>query len=301
MFLVPIVAVIIIMEVLLRAIPNDYMTKNKYLTENANQIETLILGSSHSYYGLNPFYFSSRTYNSSFVSQSLRFDFEILQKFESSYENLKTVVVPVSYFSIYSQLENGAEAWRLKNYNLYFDINTRSSWAYYSEFTSNKLVVNLKLLYSYYFLKNSQLTSTELGWGNSYRSLDAKDLIDSGLKAAKRHTVEDQDKVSLALSDNIAVLNKMIEWCENRNVTLLFYTPPAFKSYRESLNKKQLTNTIEAIAKISYGHKNCNYINMLSDTSFKSSDFYDADHLSEIGAKKLSLFMNKQVEKFTVK
>ena len=58
----PIIVIAIIMEILLRNIPNDYLFKKKYLDEYSSEIETLILGSSHSLYGFNPEYFTSKTF-----------------------------------------------------------------------------------------------------------------------------------------------------------------------------------------------------------------------------------------------
>ena len=53
------------MEILLENIPNDYSFKKEYLDENSDSIEILVLGSSHSYYGINPIYFHLRAFNAS--------------------------------------------------------------------------------------------------------------------------------------------------------------------------------------------------------------------------------------------
>ena len=79
-FCLPILLGTLVLEVLLRNIPNDYSQKKEYLDENSSEIETLILGSSHSFYGLNPKYFSSKTFNASHISQSLNYDYKIINK-----------------------------------------------------------------------------------------------------------------------------------------------------------------------------------------------------------------------------
>ena len=89
-----------LLEVLIQNIPNDYSHKKGYLDKNAAQIETLILGSSHSFYGLDPTFFSSKTFNGSHISQSLKYDLEILKKYEGNFKNLTAVVLPISYFSL---------------------------------------------------------------------------------------------------------------------------------------------------------------------------------------------------------
>lgn len=42
-------------------------------------------------------------------------------------------------------------------------------------------------------------------------------------------------------------------------------------------------------------HDNYYYVNLFKDTTFRASEFYDADHLNELGAKKLSLLLNKKI------
>jgi len=75
--LIPIIICAICMELLLRQLPNDYKYKKEYLDAHANKIETLILGSSHSFFDLDPTYFSNITFNAGEVSQTLNYDFEI--------------------------------------------------------------------------------------------------------------------------------------------------------------------------------------------------------------------------------
>ena len=123
-FLLPILVLAVIMEVALRAIPNDYKQKRSYMDSHLDEIEVLVLGSSHSLYGINPKYFSQKTYNMAYVSQSLDLDYKILEKYGNEFKNLNVIIVDISYFSLYSTLETGPEPWRAKNYNIYYDIPT---------------------------------------------------------------------------------------------------------------------------------------------------------------------------------
>ena len=61
------------------------------------------------------------------------------------------------------------------------------------------------------------------------------------------------------------------------------------------LNKLQLNRTIETAKNLTKQYANTSYINWLSDDSFIASDFYDADHLNNIGAKKITLKMDTLV------
>lgn len=285
------------MEILLRNTPNDYLYKKQYLDRHSSEIETLILGSSHSFYGFNPEYFSSNTYNASHISQSLNYDFEILKKYQDKFQNLKTIVLPISYFTLFGKLEAGSESWRVKNYIIYYGLNSSNSLVDYSEVLSNRTNVNIKRITSYYLLRNSTISCTNLGWGTSYNSKNAKDLVETGKTAAKRHTREDinSDKYQEIFNENILIINSIIQWCKKNNINVLLLTPPAFETYRQNLIQEQLLITVNTTSEICSKYKNCKYYNLLTDTNFVTIDFYDADHLSEIGAKKLSVLINGKI------
>ena len=102
------------MEALLRNIPNDYQKKRAYLETNAHEIETLILGNSHSLAGLDPSYFDTKTFNAAHVSQSLNYDLAILNKYVDRPDSLKTIILSISYFSLYETLESSLETWVLR-------------------------------------------------------------------------------------------------------------------------------------------------------------------------------------------
>ena len=50
-----------------------------------------------------------------------------------------------------------------------------------------------------------------------------------------------------------------------------------------------MVKTAESIAS---EYDNCVYVNLISDNRFNDKDFFDADHLTEIGAKKFSKKVN---------
>jgi len=289
-FSLPILIVSVAFELLIRNIPNDYSYKKEYLDENSEKIETLVLGSSHSFYGIDPRYFSNNTFNAGQISQSLNYDLEILKKYQGEFKSLKTIVLPISYFSFYSSLESGVESWRIKNYMIYYDLNSSESMLDYSEVLSNHVKVMIDKLVSHYGKGDKSIYCSNLGWGTNFKSENALDLLKSGEISAKRHTVLDREseKVKAEFDKNKLHLKSIIKWSKERNVKVLVLTLPAFKSYREHLDGEQLKKTIDATESICSEFDNCIYNNLLNDTAFVASDYFDADHLSEIGAEKLS-------------
>lgn len=284
-FIAPILIFVLISEILLRNIPNDYSFKSNYLERNANQIVTLFLGSSHIYFGLNPEFISSKSFNAAHTSQSLDLDLKILQKYSSNLESLKIIVVPVDYFSLYSRLETSVESWRVKNYSIYYGIYNDFKVENNTELFSSKLHSNLARLKQFYLNGMDDISCSNFGWGYTYNSKTNKNLISTGKEAAARHLA----KNDFYFNDNVSVLKKIITLAKNKNCAVLFVTSPAYSSYVKELNTKQMNNTVNEILKLTNSNNNVFYLNLLSDQTFIKEDFYDADHLNEIGAKKFTI------------
>lgn len=289
--MLPVLLLCAFAEFALRSIPNDYSYKKNYLDKNSEHIEVLVLGSSHAYRGINPIFINLNSFNASYVSQTLDYDFEILEKYDGSWGRLRYIVIPISYFSLYYQLKTSTESWRVKNYNIYYGMTSSRNPADYFEILSNNLEINLERIRSYFILGKTNITSSELGWGISLNSENQPDLFESGISAAKRHTYAD-DKY---FNDNLTILRSIINFADKRHITVILYTPPAFYSYVEHLDKTQLDRTLTAMTELSRDYQNVVYINFLTDDSFSAADFLDADHLNGIGAEKFTKKINELI------
>lgn len=287
--MLPILVFFLVLEIAIRKIPNDYQLKKDYLDENASEINTLILGSSHTFYGLNPEYFSTKTFNAAYVSQSLDLDYEILNAYQSKLQNLKTVIIPISYFSLFETLETDVEKWRIKNYVMYYGFENKFQFTDNFESLNNHITQNVKKGIKHYFLDKSYITSSHLGWGTNFNSRNKKAL--KGAFTAKKHTAKNFD----LYNENVKSLQKIIALCKENKVKIIFITTPTHVSYYQNLNSIQIEKTIKTIWELVKNNPNCDYINVLTSDKFTNEDFYDADHLNEIGAKKLSLFLDKFV------
>ncbi len=268
-FISPVIITLIATELLLRNIPNEYSIKKDYLDKNSNQIEILILGSSHTYRGVNPELISGNVYNAAMVSQSLDFDFEILNKYKGEWDSLKTIVLPISYFSLYSNLENSVESWRVKNYNIYFDFYEGGEWRYLTETFSTPFRTNIIRIFDYYILNIEKTETSSLGWGSIAAERKPYKLIEKGREAAERHTKESDD----LLASNLDELKNILSLAEQNNWNILFVTPPAFHTYRKHLNQNQLNTTIDTISNLSLLFENVKYYNLIDSPKFIKEDF----------------------------
>ncbi|MGJ8550868.1 hypothetical protein HSX10_14250 [Winogradskyella undariae] len=291
-FLIPILILIVILEITLRHIPNDYRFKNSEIELQKDDVKTLILGSSHSMYGMNPEYFTQRAYNLGHVSETIDLDYLMLKKYIKILPELETVVLRLSYTTLYEQLGVGAEAWRLKDYNLYYDLNVSNKLKYKSEVLSVKLKNNLSQLKAYYLNDEKMITVKKSGWA-FFENEHANGTIDDlGLYAAKKHTIASDALVN----ENILFLDKLVQLCDDKGVKVVIVTLPAYKSYRDNLNDSQLETIINTGKKMNNKYKNCTYYNFMDDEAFTAEDFYDADHLNKKGSKKFSSLIDRLIQ-----
>lgn len=289
-FLFPIVFLTIIAEIKLQSIPNDYSYKNNYLLKNADNIEVLFLGNSHSYYGINPTLITKKSFNASHVSQSLAYDYEILRKFNPNWKNLKIIAIPISYFSLHFNVEGGKEAWREKNYAIYYNIHRTKKWANYLEITANSVKTNYTILEDNLLKDKNLLKTSPLGWKLNDPILYHKDIHKNAIRSAKRHTYN----IPKNLRQNIKILEQFITFAKNNECKIYLYSAPVTQKYFKLLSDKQLNQTNSEMEKL-VDNKTIFYKNFLSDSRFIETDFYDADHLNPKGAVKFSKIINHEI------
>jgi hypothetical protein len=285
LFLLPVLLLVGAAEYLLRNIPNDYSRKAAMYKQQAGEFQTLILGSSYAFYDLNPAFFRTKTFNGGHSAQTLDLDAALFHKFGAGMTRLKCIVIPISDMSFFWKLSNSDERWKLKNYPIYYKLHVSDNIADYSEVLSLPFSINRNRLISWYIQKKENVTSTPLGYGTGYNSANRQDLRITALKAIRRHTLTD-------LSDfptEKRSLEQILDACRARNIRVILFIPPAFDAYASKIDPGQLSTTIHTCEYFQQTYPNVSYFNFLHDTSYKENDYFDADHLNEIGAKKLSL------------
>lgn len=289
-FLLPLLLFCVIMEILLRNIPNDYSVKKNYLNKNAQNIEVLILGNSHFYRGLNPEYFSLKSYNAGYVSQSLDIDAQIYKKYMDSFTNLKYLVLNISNVSLFYELKHSPESWRTKNYNLYYDLPLSDILAQHTELFSLKFDISLKRIMGYYIFGKSEITTSTNGWG-IFPALHDK----RGVKEAAKKTLARRNSNAKANPDYnnynevVKHVNEMVASAKEKGIKVIFLTSPLSQYYRDDVDTSMANQTNSFMKSLVLKNNNCIYVDFSHDDSFSDDDFYDGDHLNKNGAKKFSI------------
>lgn len=194
---------------------------------------------------------------------------------------------------MYTTIETGVEKWRVKNYTIYYDLTPIANNEDYFELSTGKFSANVDRLLDYYRHGKNDITCNKLGWGTSCNSKKSYDLDKTGKTAAERHTVKIIAKD--CFEKNKKALETIIEIAKEKNIKVIFVTCPTYQSYVRLLDKKQLNSTISVVHKLCSENSNAVYYNLMNDKSYIAGDFYDADHLNEIGAKKLTIQLDNLI------
>jgi hypothetical protein len=291
-FILPVALLLIGLELSIRRIPNSHKLKTAYLNENAAQIETLILGSSHTFYGLNPRWFRSNTFNAAHISQSPAIDYAILEHYESQLTQLNHIIIRLSYDTLFEQLKDSPEDWRLKDYRLYTELDLEYDLKHYSELMSAQLQQSLKTFKNYYLAQKPAVNCDSLGFGRDIAHKMPSNLETQGPVTANKHTAISWQ----LLPFNIETFKTICSWAEKNKVQLYIISPPAYKTYVRNLDNRQYTQMVEVGQALDKASEYCHYVNLMEHSNFGKEDFFDPDHLNSRGARKFSILLDSIIK-----
>ncbi len=273
---------------------SSYAAKKYYIEQQLDSIETLVLGSSESFNGIDPTYFSSKTFNLANVSQTLFYDKALTLKYMAKMPKLKNVIINISYFSFFYQLHDIKEKWRDDYYKLYFDINLSKDKNFtihkYSYLSVYQLKHSIGLAFNNF--KDSNAVNI---LPNGYQPRIQQELINdsTGLARVTIHHNEIFKKRRKEIEINV---EDFIVQIKRKNINIVFITTPVYTTYSKFCYPKIIEQNSNFINQLTSKYQ-CKYYNYFTDTSFKKIDFFDNDHLNNNGAKKLSIKLNEELSK----
>lgn len=279
-------------EYYMRQLPNDYKNKKSYIDQEGNLIHTLILGNSHTMYACNPTYFTKPTYNFAFLSQSLEMDRLLLYRYGNQFSSLQTVIVPISYFSLFSDMKRDGCEHLIKNYCLYLDIDYKFRLRYHAEILNENPYTLLYAFYKHRKLDSEHLLCDSLGWAKKTGSRKGKSIATWSAEAVKRHSFSDTGYVAL----NRAQLNLMQAYTQQHQIQLILISTPVHPTYFASIEKSKQYRYMQEVIKQCCEASQTPYIQCMQDKRYSDDDFYDGDHLNEKGAKKLSVYLDSVIQ-----
>ncbi len=292
-FISPILLLLIFIELYLRTLPNAYEMKLSTFLENVSNYNTIVLGSSLAYFGVNPEYFDKPGYNMANVSQDLYYDYQILSKYIDQLKNAKNVIITIGYVS----LEHvGVEDWRKYEYLRHYDIQINenlkilnikeySLTALYLEAQRLQTVIFNNGYYNFDCLKSS-------GWYDLGAALGCGNLSKSSGYSRVRVHMKSCDKKRIP--ENLNYLQLIINLCKENNIKPILILLPVSETYYSNIDIEMYNRLIENCNSICDINK-ISFYNYFFDNRFLMNDFHDSDHLCTSGAAKISKIINDEV------
>ncbi len=299
LFTIPWVIAWGVLEHKLAGIPNSYTKKRHNLEQQTDSIQALFLGTSHTYHGVNPDYFSCYGYNLADYLQTIYYDKRLTLKYIDKMPRLKVVAIEVCYFSLYYQIRHHpVESWRDYFYSQYWGINYKDlpPWDMkrYSKvalYTPDKVREYLR-----------EGFRVDLAPGLTHKGYMPLDSLPAG-KQNLMLTVEEGEKRIKLWQQTIdtmqfaaiaADLEDFVKELRARKIEVIFLNTPALPVIIQLCDAARIQKnkaTIDAMCT----KYNCRYFDYFTDTRFGEHDYSDVDHFNVAGARHFSEVLNAEV------
>lgn len=235
-FLLLLLIIAMAMEIVAESIPNSYTYKRDYMEQKGGQIQTLILGSSNAYDGLNPSALPN-AFNLANSSQTLVDDYRLLAKYIDSMDSLHTVIVGLGYHSLGATTEDNRRTY----YTIYMDLYHRWPLSKHSFEVCNPQLLLKKIIK--YTVSRDVTRCDSLG----QRVGHTKEAVQSGAEWWNKdvQSLVDNDRMvsgkwSMVIEENTRYLHAIVDLCNAHNVQPVIVLMPVMEEYKRQLPKEQV-------------------------------------------------------------
>ena len=282
LYLLPIVLLAIGLEIYVESIPNSYTYKRQYMELHASEIQTLVLGSSYAYDGIDA-EFLPNAFNLANSSQCFEDDYRLLLRYIIYMDSLQRVILPLSY----SSLQMVSSSNRRGYYTIYMDLYPRWPISKYSFECFNLELMAKKIIK--HTLREDVVRCDSLGQriGHTFVSRPAVDWQDTQALVANDRFVG--SAAQPYIKENTYWLRRIALECQVSGVELYLVKMPALQEYRDAMPHEQVEAMNHAITTIA---NKFDCVHVLDYQAWGTdADFWNATHLNTDGAKRLTMEM----------
>ena len=275
----PIVFIAIGLELYVESIPNSYTYKRTYMEQHAAEIQTLVLGSSYAYDGIDAKMLDN-AFNLANSSQCFEDDYRLLQRYIVHMDSLKRVILPMSY----SSLQMVSSSNRRGYYTIYMDLYPRWPISKYS-FECFNLELMLKKLAKH--LLHEDITRCDSLGQRIGHTLDSRSAADwQDIEALILNDRFVGKSAQPYIDENLDWLCRIAQECQVRGVELYLVAMPMLEAYRQGIPAEQIATMQQALASLA-SQFDC--VTILDYQSWGTeSDFWNATHLNTTGAQRFT-------------
>jgi len=252
-------------------------TAKRYLFETNKDAVCLITGTSHSWHGLDPRLFPFKTINIAEPGKPVLIDIQLLEKHIAEFHDLKYVIIPIDYFTLYFEGDQDEFSQRY-----YFHWNLKPEY--------KPIPVN----HQYHILTCGISPAEMFGGFKSdpllgFRPLhtDFSQKSELARKKDAIHRVGEWNKKWTGSSNAMYIVKRIKELAEllkSRGIAPVFVSMPLSEEAIASLDKDEMAANAQMIEDI-VNTSHSTYIDLQTDQGFKADSLFDdCDHLNTDGA-----------------
>lgn len=289
-FFIPILFFFTVVELNLRN--NTFKAKAKYIEENREEIEVMVLGSSQNWRAINPAYISSKIAPLAHGGSAINIDFLLFEKyvhllpklkvviFEAGYHNLETRTKNSKWpknhlFKIYYGIDNYKGNPPLKDYFL-LSANFKE---YFKKFITPLKTQKFGKFNQYGFI--TEYPTSEFHFESvEYDSLKVKNIA---AKYIKKNRQLKFDKKEI-YNRNTNKFKEIITQCLDNDISVVLLSPPKHYTYN-NLMKDDVLKRRDDFLQIYKNMGNVYFWNFEKSYEYQSELFLNPDHCNPEGAK----------------
>lgn len=280
LFVMPLLIIATVLEIVAESLPNSYTYKRTYMEQHAGEIQTLFLGSSNAYDGLNPNVIP-HAFNLANSSQTIEDDYRLLSRYIDAMDSLQTVVLGLGYHS----LALTTHANRRMYYTIYMDLYPRWPLSEYS-FEVFNLELLLKKI-TKYTVSRDIMRCDSLG----QRVGHTREAVERGTEFWNRDVegmvVNDKMYVNRqwgTIDANYRMICQMVDMCNARGVIPVIVVLPVMEEYKRSLPKEQ----VDLMEDVLQSLDSFSVCIDASDWDIPEDGWYNATHLTKEASEAFS-------------
>lgn len=278
-------------EVALLFILNTYSYKRDYLEKHINDINILLMGSSYIEEGVRPDIIGEGCFNIAIAGRNIVFDAEIAKKYFPKMNHLEIVLLPLDY----SLFEFGRGQKNPLDTRIDLDRMTDTYWCMHYKYMN--LHVGSYMYWSE--ILNSQLNYISRFWQRRKENVECDSLGYHALLLNNRQDgweyravppiIDTSKKINNDAFNRYWPYMEVIADCaKKRGARMVLVNIPKYTTYQNNINKNVVKEMNQLISQLQSKYNNVIYWDFTYNEEFGEEDFFDACHLSDEGAKKLS-------------
>ena len=129
----------------------------------------------------------------------------------------------------------------------------------------------------------------------TWQQLSEEERVKAGKERAQDHNKA--IKYEKTYKENLILLKELSQYCEEKQINLIFVVAPASKYYRDALLKKYKEDFYNAL---NMAGGVIHVVDEYEDELFGVDDFNDMDHLNNFGAQKLTALLLEVIKQINI-